>query len=277
LTFAAADLTPAAADPTAATPDPAWAARGPRGLALVTGGSGTLGQAICRALFDDGWGLAVGYVNRERATAFVGSLPGGSGRAVAVPLDLRDRAAVKAAAQRLLAANGLVDVVVFNGGVSSVAPFHQSDEASWRSDVAVNFLGTVLLTEACLPAMLSAGRGRLIAITSEAAKVGDARHASYSAAKAAQASYLQAVAERVAGTGVTANSVAPGPIESPLLHGTFASAADADRALTAMLKAIPARRLGTPADIAEAVRFFVASGPSVSGMHLSVGGGVTMQ
>ena len=261
--------------------DDAWSARGPRGLALVTGGSGTLGQAICRALFDDGWGLAVGYVNRQRANAFVGSLlgslPGESGRAVAVPLDLRDRAAVTACARRLLAANGVVDAVVFNGGVSSVAPFHRSDEANWRSDVAVNFLGTVLLTEACLPAMLAAGRGRLVAITSEAAKVGDARHASYSAAKAAQASYLQAVAERAAGTGVTANSIAPGPVESPLLHGTFASAADADRALAAMLKAIPARRLGTPADIAEAVRFFADSGPSVSGVHLSVGGGVTMQ
>jgi 2-hydroxycyclohexanecarboxyl-CoA dehydrogenase len=177
----------------------------------------------------------------------------------------------------MLAANGVIDVVVFNGGVSSAAPFHRSAEASWRSDVAVNFLGTVLLTEACLPAMLAAGWGRLVGITSEAAKVGDAKHASYSAAKAAQASYLNAVAARVAGTGVTANSIAPGPIESPLLHSTFASMADADRALAAMLKAIPARRLGTSADVAEAVRFFVTSGPSVSGVHLSVGGGITMQ
>ena len=257
--------------------DREWAARGPRGLALVTGGSGTLGQAICRALFDDGWGLAVGYVSRGRACAFVESLPDWKGRAVAVPLDLGDRAAAKACARRLLAANGVIGAVVFNGGVSSVAPFHQSAEAAWRRDVEVSFLGTVLLTEACLPAMLAAGHGRLVAITSEAAKVGDAKHASYSAAKAAQASYLKAVAHRVAGTGVTANSIAPGPIESPLLRGTFATAADVDRAVGALLKAIPARRLGAPADIAEAVRFFVTSGPSVSGVHLSVGGGITMQ
>lgn len=261
---------------TVATSDRQWAVRGSRGLALVTGGSGTLGQAIGRALFYDGWGLAVGYVNRRRATAFVGSLPGGRGQAAAVPLDLRDRAAVRACAERLLAANGVIDVVVFNGGVSSAAPFHQSAEESWRSDVAVSFLGTVLLTEACLPAMMSAGRGRLVGITSEAAKSGDARHASYAAAKAAQAAYLAAVAERVAGTGVTANSIAPGPVESPLLQGAFASAADADRALAAMLKAIPAGRLGTPGDIAEAVRFLVAAGPLVSGLHLSVGGGITM-
>jgi 2-hydroxycyclohexanecarboxyl-CoA dehydrogenase len=262
---------------TFATTDREWAARGSRGLALVTGGSGTLGQAICRALFDDGWGLAVGYVNRRRATAFVESLPDGKGRAAAVPLDLLDRAGVKACAERLLAANGAIDVVVFNGGVSSAAPFHQSAEENWRSDVAVNFLGTVLLTEACLPAMVAAGRGRLVGITSEAAKTGDAKHASYSAAKAAQASYLTAVAQRVAGTGVTANSIAPGPVESPLLEGTFASAADAERALAAMLKAIPAGRLGAPGDIAEAVRFLVTSGASVSGVHLSVGGGITMQ
>jgi 2-hydroxycyclohexanecarboxyl-CoA dehydrogenase len=249
---------------TFATCDGEWAARGSRGLALVTGGSGTLGQAICRALFDDGWGLAVGYVNRRRATAFVESLPDGKGRAVAVPLDLGDRGGVKACAERLLAGNGVIDVVVFNGGVSSAAPFHRSAEDSWRSDVAVNFLGTVLLTEACLPAMV-------------AAKTGDARHASYSAAKAAQASYLTAVAQRVAGTGVTANSIAPGPVESPLLQGTFASAADADRALAAMLKAIPVGRLGAPGDIAEAVRFLVSTGASVSGLHLSVGGGITMQ
>jgi 2-hydroxycyclohexanecarboxyl-CoA dehydrogenase len=263
-----------------------WAVRGPRGLALVSGGSGTIGRAICLALLDDGWGVAVGYVSRSRAAEFVQSLRSGqgertaqsvAGRVAAVPLDLSDPAAARRCAEQLIAHNGAVDVVVFNGGVSSASPFHRSDETNWRHDIAVNFLGTVTVSEAVLPSMVKAGWGRLIGITSEAAKVGDVRHASYSAAKAAQAAYLSAVAVRVAGTGVTANSIAPGPIESPLLRDTFATPEEAERAIATMTRMIPARRVGEPEDIAEAVRFFVDAGAGISGQHMSVGGGITMQ
>lgn|GEM_PF-336297 len=257
--------------------DSGWLARGRRGLALVTGGSGTIGQAICRGLSADGWGIGVGYVSPDRAEALAAELRASGAPAVAVPLDLTDPAATRASIARLHAANSGIAVVVFNGGATSADPFHLSDEVSWRRDIAVNFVGTVLVSELCLPHMLAAAAGHFIAVTSEAAKVGDARHASYAAAKAAQAAYLAALARRVAGTGVTANSVAPGPIESPLLRGTFASPEEAEAAIRAMQRLIPARRVGEPEDIATAVRFFARAGPGISGQHLSVSGGLTMQ
>ena len=249
---------------------------GPRGISLVSGGSGAIGEAICQRLHDDGWAVVVGYVSRERAEALAGKLHTDDVPSWAVPLDMSDSRSIRAGIGALLAEVGRVDAVVFNGGVSRTAPFVETTEADWAREAEVNFLGPVLVTRLCLPAMLEAGRGVLVGITSEAAKVGDSGHAPYAAVKAALHGFFRTIVREYGRRGIIANSVAPGPIDTPMLRYTFDSPADAERVIAKLRKLVPVGRLGTADEVAAAVRFLVSDTTFVAGQHVSVGGGVSM-
>jgi NAD(P)-dependent dehydrogenase (short-subunit alcohol dehydrogenase family) len=249
---------------------------GPRGLALVSGGSGAIGEAICRRLHDDGWAVAIGYISRERAEALARALHTDEAPCWAVPLDMRDTRSIRAGMDGLLTEVGRVDAAVFNGGISRTAPFVETTEDDWATEVAVNFLGPVLATKLCLPGMLDAGRGVLVGITSEAAKLGDAGHAPYAAVKAALHGFFRTIVREYGRQGIIANSVAPGPIDTPMLRYTFESAQEAERVIAKLCRLVPTGRLGTADEVAAAVRFLVSDTTFVAGQHVSVGGGVSM-
>jgi 2-hydroxycyclohexanecarboxyl-CoA dehydrogenase len=249
---------------------------GPRGVALVSGGSGAIGEAICRQLHDDGWAVAIGYVTRDRAEALAAQLHTDDVPSWAVPLDMSDLAAVRDGIGQLLDDVGRVDAAVYNGGLSRTAPFVDTTEEDWAAEVAVNFLGPVQVTKLLLPGMIEAGRGTFVGITSEAAKVGDAGHAPYSAVKAALHSFFKTLVREYGRLGILASSVAPGPIDTPMLRYTFESGEHAEKVIERLRKLVPVGRLGESDEVAAAVRFLVSDNTFVAGEHISVGGGVTM-
>ena len=249
---------------------------GPRGLALVSGGSGDIGAAICRALHADGWGLAIGYVSRQRAESLAAELSSEGPPARAIPLDLTDRAEVRASVGSLLADEGRVDALVLNAGWNQARSFLDTDEQQWRTTVAVNLVGPMLAVQLCLPAMVRAGDGSIVAITSEAARVGDAGNAVYAAAKAGLTAFLRTIVREHGRDGVRANAVAPGPIDTSLLRHAFEDPETADAAIAKLTRLVPMRRLGQPAEVAAAVRYLISEGAHVTGQQLGVGGGVVM-
>ena len=250
--------------------------RGPRGLALVSGGSGDIGAAICRALHADGWGLAIGYVSRQRAESLAAELSAQGPPAAAVLLDLTDRAGIRSSIGNLLDAEGRVDALVLNAGWNQARSFLDTDEQQWRTTLAVNLVGPMLAIQLCLPSMVRSGSGAIVAVTSEAARVGDAGNAVYSAAKAGLTSMLRTVVREHGRDGVRANAVTPGPIDTSLLRHAFSDDEVADAAIAKLTRLVPLRRLGQPGDVAAAVRYLVSEGTHVTGQQLGVGGGVVM-
>jgi NAD(P)-dependent dehydrogenase (short-subunit alcohol dehydrogenase family) len=249
---------------------------GPRGLALVSGGSGAIGEAICRRLHDDGWAVAIGYVSRERAGALAASLHTDEAPSWPVPLDMRDPGSVRSGVAGLLADAGRVDAAVYNGGLSRTAPFVETTEEDWAAEVAVNYLGPVLATRLLLPVMLANNGGTFVGITSEAAKLGDAGHAPYAAVKGALHAFFRTIVREYGRQGILANSVAPGPIDTSMLRYTFASEEQAQHVIAKLRRLVPAGRLGEPGEVAAVVRFLVSESTFVAGQHISVGGGVSM-
>jgi 2-hydroxycyclohexanecarboxyl-CoA dehydrogenase len=245
-------------------------------VALVSGGSGAIGEEICRRLHDDGWAVAIGYVSRERAEALAASLHTEEAPSWSVPLDMRDPGSVRSGVAGLLADAGRVDAAVYDGGGSGTGSFVETTEEEWAAEVAVNYLGPVLATRLLLPAMLENKGGSFVGITSEAAKLGDAGHAPYAAVKAALHAFFRTIVREYGRQGILANSVAPGPIDTPMLRYTFGSGEQAEHVIGKLRRLVPVGRLGEPGEVAEVVRFLISENDFTAGQEISVGGGVSM-
>ncbi|MFC4564695.1 SDR family NAD(P)-dependent oxidoreductase [Nocardiopsis mangrovi] len=238
--------------------------------ALVTGGAGGIGRAVCAELA--GKGAAVVVADRDPDSARTAeAVPGG--RLLAVDLD--DPGGVEAGIERLRAIAPRVDVLVHCAGIAVVAPFAASDPADWDRMWRVNVRAPMRITQALLPAMTESGFGRLVFISSDGARAGSAGEAAYTATKAALLGLAKTLARETAAAGVTSNAVCPGPTDTPMLRAV----ADAHPGLVAELaRRIPARRLGTPDDVAAAVGFLCTPAAGyITGQTLSVSGGITMQ
>src|SRR5207302_2170673 len=141
----------------------------------------------------------------------------------------------------------------------------------------INFKGCLRLTKALLPEMVDRGWGRLVNIGSDAGRVGSSLESVYSGAKGGVIAFTKTIAREVARSGVTANTVCPGPTRTPMLEGMAASGEKAERLVGSLERAIPMRRLGEPEDVAAAVAFLASDRAAyVTGQTLSVSGGLTM-
>ena len=141
-------------------------------------------------------------------------------RALAVPCDVADAAAVDAAAERVLADLGVPDIVVANAGVVHRAPVQTMTEEEWDEVIDVNLKGTFLLTRAFLPRMLDLRRGRFVAIGSISSTLGTARQSAYCAAKWGTVGFVKSLAEELRGTGLQAMCVMPGSVDTDMLKGS---------------------------------------------------------
>lgn len=245
-------------------------------VAVVTGGAGGIGQAIARRLAAQGVAVAVLDRDAERATKVAGELSAEGMRVVGVGADVRDFASVQAAvaaARRLL---GPVEILVNNAGWDKIQPFVENPPELWDELIAVNLKGAIYATRAAVDDMLGLGRGRLIFISSDAARVGSSGEAVYAACKAGLIGFAKTLARELASRGITSNVVCPGPTQTPLLDEVTRGEAGA-KIIAAMTRSIPLRRLGTPEDVAAAVAFFASPGAGfITGQVLSVSGGLTM-
>ncbi len=228
--------------------------------ALVTGAARGIGRAICDALAADGMRVAACDV-----------LEGPD----IVPMDVTDRASVNAAVERIEADYGPVEVLVNNAGWDELRLFLDSDEEFWDRVIEINYKGCLRTTKRVLPGMVEAGWGRVVNIGSDAGRVGSSMESVYAGTKGAVIAFTKTIAREVARSGVTANTVCPGPTRTPMLEAM--AEAGEGKLIESLTRAVPMKRLGEPEDVAAAVAFLASERAAfITGQTLSVSGGLTM-
>jgi 2-hydroxycyclohexanecarboxyl-CoA dehydrogenase len=237
--------------------------------ALVTGGAGGIGAAIARRLAAEGAQVTIGDLDLDQATKVAGEISG-----LAIELDVTDLGSAQAAVD---AAQPPIDILVNNAGTDEFGFFAQTTPEQWRKVVEVNLFGVLNCTSAALPGMQSAGYGRMVNIASEAGRVGSKGSAVYSAAKAGVIGFTKVMAREGARFGITANAIAPGPIETPLLMRAREFGELGEKVIETMKAGTQLRRLGQPEEVASAVAFLASDDASyVTGETLGVSGGLGM-
>lgn len=246
-------------------------------VALVTGGGGGIGRAVVLALAGAGCAVGVGDLNEDTSAAVEREVKASDARSLALVLDVTDPASVAQAVDATERELGPIGVLVNCAGWDEFRAFADTDEAFWRRVIAINYEGVLRTTQAVLGAMVERGSGRIVNISSDAARVGSAQESIYAGAKAGVIAFTKTIAREVALRGVTANVVCPGPTDTPLLQAMAAEAADSERLVQALQRAVPMRRLGRPEEVAAAVGFLASEQASyITGQTLSVSGGLTM-
>jgi 2-hydroxycyclohexanecarboxyl-CoA dehydrogenase len=236
-------------------------------VALVTGGAGGIGRAIVAALAADGHRVASGDIAEDA----------GGEAALAVRLDVTDTASVEAGVGRVESELGPIEILVNTAGWDEFHWFLETGEEFWDRVVELNYKGCLRVCRRVVPGMVEREYGRVVNISSDAARVGSSQEAVYAGAKAAQVAFGKTLAREVARRGVTVNSVCPGPTETPLLEGLLGAGEGGAKMVEALRRAVPMRRLGRPEDVAAAVAFLVSEKAGyITGQTLSVSGGLTM-
>jgi 3-oxoacyl-[acyl-carrier protein] reductase len=233
-------------------------------VALVTGGSRGIGAAIALALAEAGCAVAVNYRERaDDAEAVVAKIETMGGRAIAVAADVSQSAAVTAMVERAANALGPIDILVNNAGMAIVRGIDELTEAEFDLTIAVNLKSAFLCTQAVLPAMRARKWGRIVNITSGAARGAGAIGVHYNASKAGMEGLTRGYVARLVKEGITVNSVAPSLIETDMMRGR-----------TDLARNIPLGRMGQPAEVAHAV-VMVLGNNYMTGQTIVLNGGMT--
>ncbi|MDO8213423.1 3-oxoacyl-ACP reductase FabG [Conexibacter sp. CPCC 206217] len=238
-----------------------------RGAALVTGASRGIGAATAKLLAADGWPIGVGFQNgAEAAAAVVKQIEDAGGQALALGGDISDTAVIDSHFRALEERFGTVLVLVNNAGLRRDGLSPQINDEDWDAVLDTNLGAAFRTTRRAIPSMLRARHGRIVNIASVVGLRANPGQANYAASKAGLVGMTKTVAAEVARRGVTVNAVAPGLIETDMT-------ADLDGEL---LKVVPARRPGTPEEVAACVRFLASDQAGyVTGATLTVDGGMS--
>ncbi|MGE5674051.1 MAG: elongation factor P 5-aminopentanone reductase [Mycobacterium leprae] len=241
-------------------------------VALVTGASRGIGQAVARQLARDGAAVVVGYERRaEAAAAVVAEIEAAGGQAFAYQADVADAAACEAMVAAAVERFGRLDVLVNNAGNALEKILLDTTLAEWDRLMAVHLRSVYALSRAALSVMAGRHYGRIITISSIWGISGASGEVAYSAAKAGQIGFTKALAQEVGPWGITVNAVAPGAIETEMNQSLQGEE------LAAWLDRTPVGRLGTPEEVARVVRFL--AGPDagfITGQVISPSGGVVV-
>jgi 3-oxoacyl-[acyl-carrier protein] reductase len=230
--------------------------------ALVTGGASPLGEAICRRLAADGLYVVVHANAAHARAAAIAAEIGGE----AITCDITDVAATEAAITPLLAA-GPLQVLVHNAGTHDDVPLAGMTEAQWRGVLDVSLTGFFATLRPLILPMMGTRWGRVVAVSSVSALLGNRGQVNYAAAKAGLIGAVRSLAREVASRGVTANAVAPGIIASPAVD----AAVDAGR----IADIVPMRRAGRPEEVADLVGFLCSDRAGyITGQVISINGGM---
>jgi len=235
--------------------------------ALVTGGTGDIGTAICRELARAGHHVVVHTHRRpELAQEIAAKIREGGGSAEAVAFDVVDAAATGAALEQLLA-RAPIQILVNNAGTTADAPLAGMSQQQWRSVIDVVLNGFFNVTQPLLLPMIRTRWGRIVNIASVSALAGNRGQANYAAAKAGLIAAGKSLAIEVARRGVTVNSVAPGIIATPMTEAAFDAAA--------IKRLVPMQRAGTAQEVAQLVAFLASEAAGyISGQCVSINGAI---
>jgi len=238
-------------------------------VAIVTGGGRGIGRAIALRFAEAGASVAVFDRDEQTAADTANAVVALGRRGRAKTVDVRDHGAVAAAVEELAGELGQIDVLVNNAGVETRSPFLEISPEEWDRQIAVNLTGTFNCTQAAARKMSERAYGRIVNISSVAGLIGPIDLAAYGAAKAGIIGLTRAAALDLADFGITVNAIAPGPIETELMHGVWSAEALRERPQHGAIA-----RFGTVDEIAHAA-LFLASPESafVTGATLSVDGG----
>jgi 3-oxoacyl-[acyl-carrier protein] reductase len=235
--------------------------------ALVTGGSGGIGAAICRRLAAAGHFVYV-HANRglDAAEATAADIRAAGGQAAAIQFDVTDAAAVGAAAEKMLQ-QGNVQILVNNAGIHDDAVFPGMSPQQWHSVIDVSVNGFYNVTQPLMLPMIRTRWGRIINISSVTALAGNRGQVNYAAAKGALNAATKALSLEVASRGITVNAVAPGIIATPMTEGSFDAAA-----INAI---VPMKRAGSAVEVADLVAFLASREAGyITGQVISINGGM---
>ncbi len=235
--------------------------------ALVTGGSGAIGAAVCRSLAADGHHVFI-HANqrREAAQAVVDAIVAEGGSAEVLVFDVTDADAVAAVLQPLVDEQP-IQILVNNAGIHDDAVFPGMHSAQWHRVIDVSLHGFYHVTHALMMPMIRSRWGRIINMSSVAALTGNRGQVNYSAAKGALNAATKSLALEVASRGITVNAVAPGIIESEMSEGAF------DKQVIERM--VPVKRAGKPEEVADLVRYLASPQAAyITGQVISINGGL---
>ena len=241
-------------------------------VALVTGASRGIGRAIALSLASDGLAVAVHYdKSADAAAKVVSEITESGGRAIAFQGNLASPDVPADLVARVKSQLGSIDILVNNAAVMTDSSIAEMSDEMWDETIAVNLSAVFKLTRACIPAMVENKWGRIISISSQVAQTGSANHAHYSATKASLLGFTYSAAKELGASGITANVVLPGRIETDMISVRSVGRMDEWMSQT------PLGRLGKPEEVAGVVTFLASVESSyITGAAINVNGGLVM-
>jgi len=252
--------------------------RGIKGkAAVVTGGAGGIGTAICRRFGEEGAKVAVFDINRDAAEAVAAAIRADGGDARAFAVDLTSQESVAAAVAAAEEALGPIGILVNNAGWDRAGNFLDTDKALWDRIVAVNLYGPLYMHHAVLKGMAERGEGRVVNIASDAARVGSSGEAVYAYCKGGLVAFSKTMARELAKKRINVNVVCPGPTDTALFRDFCGDGEYGEKLRAGLARSIPFGRLGQPDDLPGIVAFLSSDDASfITGQVISVSGGLTM-
>ncbi|MBI4400384.1 MAG: SDR family oxidoreductase [Nitrospirae bacterium] len=244
-------------------------------VALITGGGTGIGEAIARLFAQEGAAVVITGRRKEILERVVGEIERGRGRALAVAGTVTDEAHVQSVVAQTLRTFGKLSILINNAAIGAFGKaLHETDDATWDEQLAVNLTGVFRMTRAAVPEMLKAGGGTIVNVSSVAGLIGFPLSAAYSTTKGGLNAFTRCVAMDYAKQGIRCNAVCPGLVETPMAAGLLN---DSTRAAP-VLATYPLGRAGTPDEVARLV-LYLASDESawVTGSIFPIDGGLTAQ
>jgi len=242
-----------------------------KGVALVTGAAGAMGSACVARLTRDGYTVALMDVNEDGLKT---ALKGASADSHYWCVDQTDEAAVRNAVADIEAKMGPIEALANTVGWCEGTRFAEETSDYWHKVVAINYMAALYVTFPVLKGMIERERGRIVYITSDAAKIGTGGEAVYAGAKAAECAFAKSIARENARYNINVNCTAPGATETPLMREVEKQNPEM---IKRMVKLVPFRRLGTPEEQADVVSFLLSDDARwITGQVISTSGGLTM-
>jgi len=241
-------------------------------VAVVTGGGSGMGRAIAVRLAGDGAAVAIWDINGEGAVQTAKMITEAGGKSLAIAADCAERAAIEAAAAETRAKLGPIGILVNNAGIAPFTPFLEVTDELLDRVLHVNLRGPYIVTREIIPDMIAAKWGRIINITSSSVQTGSPAQSHYTSSKGGLLGFTKCLALEFGKSGITANMIPPGSIDTPMLRG--AEIMQREGAIDAYGAALPVGRIGEVEDIAAAAAYLASEEASyITGQTISVNGG----